>query len=272
MVPDPDPRQDLRADCGRCAALCCVAPAFTASADFAIGKPAGRPCPHLLGDFRCGIHADLRGQGFPGCAAFDCFGAGQQVTQVTFGGRDWRQDPGSAAPMFAVFGVMRQLRELQWYLAEALTLTAAAALRPGLTAAWDRTEALTRASAAELAGLDVTAWRREAGELLASVSDLVRAGVPDRAPDRRGADLIGARLRDAALRGASLRGAYLIGADLRGADLRHTDLLGADLRAADLRGADLTGAIFVTQPQLAAARGGTATTLPAGLARPPHWR
>ena len=268
----PDVRQDLRADCGRCAALCCVAPAFTASADFAVSKPAGRPCPHLRGDFRCGIHAGLRDQGFPGCAVFDCFGAGQQVTQVTFGGRDWRQDPETAASMFAAFGVMRQLRELQWYLAEALTLAAAAPLRPELTTAWDRTEALTLAGAAELASVDVTGHRQDAGEVLARVSDLVRAGIPDRAPDRRGADLMGARLRDVSLRGASLRGAYLIGADLRGADLRHTDLLGADLRAADLRGADLTGAIFCTRPQLAAARGDAATILPAALARPPHWQ
>ncbi len=41
-----DGRHDLRADCGRCAGLCCVAPAFTASADFAIDKPAGQPCPN----------------------------------------------------------------------------------------------------------------------------------------------------------------------------------------------------------------------------------
>jgi hypothetical protein len=38
-----------RADCGNCAALCCVAPGFAASADFAIGKGPGQPCPHLRG-------------------------------------------------------------------------------------------------------------------------------------------------------------------------------------------------------------------------------
>ena len=32
---------DLRADCARCAGLCCVVPAFTESADFAIDKPSG---------------------------------------------------------------------------------------------------------------------------------------------------------------------------------------------------------------------------------------
>ena len=61
-------------------------------------------------------------RGFPGCAAYDCFGAGQQVSLVTFGGRDWRQDPGTATQMFRVFVIMRQLHELLWYLAAALAL------------------------------------------------------------------------------------------------------------------------------------------------------
>jgi len=86
-------RLDLRADCERCFALCCVAPAFSVSADFAINKPAGQACPHLQPDFRCGIHTGLREQGFRGCTVYDCFGAGQKVSQVTFGGRDWRQAP-----------------------------------------------------------------------------------------------------------------------------------------------------------------------------------
>ncbi len=107
-----DPHQGLRADCSRCAGLCCVAPAFAASTDFAIDKPAGQPCPNLRTEFGCSIHDSLRKRGFPGCVAFDCFGAGQQVVQVTFAGRTWRQDPEIAESMFAVFAVMRQLMEL----------------------------------------------------------------------------------------------------------------------------------------------------------------
>jgi hypothetical protein len=34
-------RRDLTADCSRCVGLCCVVPAFAASADFAIDQPAG---------------------------------------------------------------------------------------------------------------------------------------------------------------------------------------------------------------------------------------
>ncbi len=55
-------RLTLRADCKRCFALCCVAQALSASADFAINKDAGKACPNLQSDFRCGIHA-LNGPG-----------------------------------------------------------------------------------------------------------------------------------------------------------------------------------------------------------------
>ncbi|PRY49788.1 pentapeptide repeat protein [Geodermatophilus tzadiensis] len=267
-----DARAGLRADCARCAALCCVAPAFAASADFAIDKPAGRACPNLAGDDRCGIHAQLRERGFPGCAVFDCFGAGQQTVQVTFAGTaDWRADPDRATAVFAAFGVQRQLHELLWYLTEALALDAAAPLHGELAAARDRTAALTAATAQELAAVDAAALRQRAGALLTSVSELARSGVRPRGRDRRGADLVGADLRRTRLRAAGLRGAYLIGADLRGADLYRTDLLGADLRAADLRGADLSEALFVTRPQLAAARGDATTRLPPGLEHPAHW-
>ncbi|MFI6769645.1 pentapeptide repeat-containing protein [Streptomyces sp. NPDC050355] len=261
----------LQSDCGSCFGLCCVALPFAASADFALDKEAGRPCPNLQTDFRCGVHTDLRERGFSGCTVFDCFGAGQKVSQVTFGGRDWRQAPGTARQMFDVFPVMRQLHELLWYLAEALTLRAARPLHADLRAALEKTERLTRGSAEELAALDVPAHRGEVNALLLRTSELVRAKVPGRKKERRGADLMGARLKGADLQGANLRGAYLIAADLKGADLRRADVIGADLRDADLSGADLTGALFLTQSQLNAARGNAATKLPETLTRPAHW-
>jgi uncharacterized protein YjbI with pentapeptide repeats len=255
----------LQADCARCFGLCCVALPFARSADFAVDKPAGTPCTHLQGDFRCGIHGALRERGFAGCTVFDCLGAGQKVSQVTFGGRDWRDDDATARRMFAVFPVVRQLHEVLAHLAEAIERAPA----DELTAAYERVDALTRGSAEELAACDVGAVRAEVGPLLLRVSERLRAGLAGR--EARGADLIGARLRGADLRGADLRGAYLIGADLQRADLRAADLIGADLRGADLRGADLTGALFLTRPQVAAARGDAATALPAGLEHPAHW-
>lgn len=263
--------RELRADCTRCVGLCCVALPFTASADFAFDKEAGVPCPHLEADFRCGIHARLREEGFRGCSAFDCFGAGQQVTQATFEGRDWRDDPDVGRAMSAVFPVMRRLHELLWYLTEAAALPEAAPVADDLSHMLREIEELTHASADVLVALDVATYRRRVGPLLARAGELGRADVPG-AESRRGADLAGARLVGADLRGADLRGAYLIAADLRAADLRQADLLGADLRDADLSGADLTGALFLTRSQVGAAKGDAATRLPQRLDRPAHWR
>ncbi|MCE7004014.1 pentapeptide repeat-containing protein [Kibdelosporangium philippinense] len=262
--------EGLVANCSSCFGLCCVALPFAASADFAISKDGGQPCPNLLADFRCGIHTTLRERGFPGCTVFDCFGAGQKVSQVTFAGHDWRSVPGSAKQMFQVFPVMRQLHELLWYLTEALALDAAQPVRERIAALIEETEKITFAAAEAIIELDVPAHRGKVNAVLLRVSELVRAGTGGR--NRRGADLIGAKLRNANLRGASLRGALLIGADLRGADLRLADLIGADLRDADLTGADLTGSIFLTQSQVNAARGDASTTLPPALTRPAHWK
>jgi hypothetical protein len=243
---------ELAADCSRCAGLCCVAPAFAKSSDFAIDKPAGTACPNLQPDFRCGIHAHLAERGFKGCTVFDCWGAGQHVTQGTFGGRDWRSEPAVAREMFASLPVMRQLHELAWYLTEALKLAAARRLHDKLRAALDETERLAAGAPDELLAIDLDAYRKRVNPLLQRASELARAGA-GRRPDHRGANLIGRTLRGADLRGASLRGALLIGADLRDADLRRADFTGADLRGADLRGADLTGALFLTESQLKAA-------------------
>nr|WP_323376714.1 pentapeptide repeat-containing protein [Streptomyces smaragdinus] len=265
-------REDLRADCGSCFGLCCVALPFAASRDFAADKAAGEACGNLREDFSCGIHARLRDEGYPGCTVFDCFGAGQKVSQVTFAGRSWREAPETAPAMNAVFPVMRQLHELMWYVREALTLAAARPVHAELRAALASVEELTLGPADVVAAVDVAAVRGGAGPLLLRASELARAAaVPGRRKDHRGADLMGRALRGADLRGASLRGALLVAADLRGADLRSADVTGADMRDARLAGADLTGALFLTQAQVNAARGDGATRLPRGVRRPAHW-
>ncbi|MEB8342992.1 pentapeptide repeat-containing protein [Streptomyces endophyticus] len=270
----PPDRPDLRADCADCFGLCCVALPFAKSHDFAHNKNAGTPCRNLQDDFRCGIHTRLRDEGYPGCTVFDCFGAGQKISQVTFEGVSWRERPESARAMYEVFPVMRQLHELLWYLSDVLELGAAGAVHGDAQRAREDIERLTRARSDELVAADVPAVRGEVNALLLKASELVRADVPGalgRKKNHRGADLVGARFKKADLRGANLRGALLVAADLTGADLRSADLIGADLRDARLAGADLTGALFLTQAQVNAARGDATTRIPAGLRRPAHW-
>ena len=267
-----DPFAPLQADCSRCLALCCVGPGFSASADFAVDKPAGEPCVHLRPDTRCGIHDELRPRGFPGCVAYDCFGAGQHVVQVTFAGR------GREAGMYAALPVVRGLHELRWYLEEVLTREVASPVHAAARAARDMITRLDDAGPEELLAVDLDAHRRAVDPLLRRASAVVRAGFRGARQSRRSPggdlarrDLVGAALRGARLSGGDLRGALLIGADLRAADLRGADLLGADLRGADLRGADLTGALFLTRTQVQAAVGDDGTRIPARLPRPTHW-
>jgi pentapeptide repeat protein len=268
---------DFRADCANCFALCCVAPAFSVSSDFAIDKPAGRPCPNLLADHRCGIHDHLRPSGFNGCVVFHCLGAGPAVSQVVFGGQDWRDDPDLAPVVFDVFAVVRQVQEMLWYLEQAVSVAPAGRLREEAVERRSALNLLLGEAPERLAALDVEEHRTPVAVLLRRVSEAAREGARRPAGDARGrklpagTDWIGARLRGSELASADLRGLYLIGADLRGADLRGADLLGADLRGADLRGADLRGALFLTPTQVAGTRGDDSTQLSDYLVRPLHW-
>jgi hypothetical protein len=112
----------LRADCARCAALCCVALAFDTSEQFALDKPAGRPCPHLCTGGGCSIHRDREALGFKGCVDYSCFGAGQRVTQELFDGRSWQDDPSLLVPMIDAFRRMRLVHELLLLLEQAARL------------------------------------------------------------------------------------------------------------------------------------------------------
>lgn len=261
----------LRPDCANCFGLCCVAPAFAVSADFAIDKPPGRPCPHLQHDFRCAIHAGLRQEGFPGCAAYDCFGAGQRVAQETFGGQDWRRKPTTAREMFAAFGVVRQLHELMWLLGEAERMVTDEALSSQLAKAREATDQLACGGARDLVALDIEAHRRDTNQILLQASEAARAARGGLGSDYRGAHLVGGDLRRENLANASLRGAVLVGANLQGLDLGAADLTGADLRGANIRGANLARSLFLAQAQIDSALGSKRTALPAGRTKPAHW-
>ena len=278
-------REDLGADCSNCFGLCCVALAFARSADFPFDKPAGDPCDNLDDHDGCTIHPQLRDRGFKGCTVFDCFGAGQKVSQRTFEGRSWREDPETRAAMFSAFPLVRRLHELLWYLDEAIALVEADGGARDTTrwvTAFDRVRELSDRTAAGLAGVDVDAEYDSVRDLLVEASEIARAGVARadvaRGPKRvgrtaivPGSDLLGAKLASADLRGATIRGSIAIAADLSGARMARCDVLGVDLRDADLSGADLDGAIYLTQMQVNSARGDTRTVLPEGFQRPSHW-
>lgn len=260
-MPDADEVPELVADCGSCFGLCCVLLPFRREGGFGIDKDSGEPCHHLDVRDGCGIHDQLRESGWSGCATFDCFGAGQQVSRVTYGGTSWREHD-NLGEMAAVLSVMRQLHEMLAHLSEVSRRSPEA--RP--SAVLREIVSLTRADPVTLLATDLD-------EIRSRVSTVLRraiAGLHGPAHPMP-ADLAGADLRDRDLVRADLRGALLIRTDLRGADLSRADLLGADLRDADVRGSRLAEAWFLTQSQLNGTKGDAATTLPDTLNRPAHW-
>jgi hypothetical protein len=251
----------LVADCEHCFALCCVLLPFAAVSGFGIDKRGGTPCPNLADDDRCSIHTTLREDGWAGCVTFDCFGAGQQVSQVTYAGVSWREHD-NLGEMAAVLSVMRMLHEMLAHLAEVERRSP----DPVAAGLQDEIVQLTAATPTELLTADVDAIRDRVGEVLAQASARLRGG-----PAYDHADLAGHDLRAVDLHDADLRGATLIAADLRDQDLGRADLLGADLRDTDVRGSRLADTLFLAQTQVNAARGDPRTSLPGALSRPSHW-
>ncbi|QDP39587.1 pentapeptide repeat-containing protein [Radiobacillus deserti] len=270
-------RERLHADCSNCFGLCCVALPFTASTDFAKDKPSGTPCQNLQCNFLCTIHEHLREEGYRGCTVYECFGAGQKVSQYTFSGKDWRTHPEVAEDMFEILPIMQQLHEMLWYLTEALSLKVTTTIHQELKEAIAKTEKLTLLDADSLLQLDINAHRFQINLLLIEASNLVRHQAKEIHKltqityQDRGADLIGANLAKKDLKGSNFRGAYLIAANLQDADLRGSDFIGADMRDTNLKGANLLDSIFLTQDQLNAANGDKHTKLPPLLSYPKHW-
>lgn len=253
-------RTDLHSDCSQCFALCCVLLPYSAVAGFGADKVGGIPCLNLLDDDRCGIHAELRETGWTGCTIFECFGAGQQVSQVTYAGRSWRDPEINRGEMAAVFSALRVIQEMLFHLEEALEL------QPDNEAArraQRHLEFVRGGSPEDILTIDVEDLVGRVGGVLRQVSADVRGQT-----DASRGDLLGQDLRGERLKGVNLRGALLIAADLRGVDLGNADLLGADLRDAKLQGANLSRALFLTQPQLNAAQGDANTQIPLRLRHP----
>lgn len=163
------------ADCSRCQGLCCVAPAFDADQGFGHDKPAHQACHHLDAEFRCRIHDRLDAEGYAGCAAYDCHGAGPQLL-ARCGSPSWREqaDP---TPLFDAFLQQRRLHEMLLLLDLALPRAGPLAIR--LAALLERVE-----QAAAGAPADVAALQAELDALLPQLRAIRERAAPPSRPVR----------------------------------------------------------------------------------------
>ena len=163
---------DYRADCTRCQGLCCVSLPFDRSEAFAFDKPADVPCRHLNRSHRCGIFAELELLGCSGCARYDCYGAGQRVTEELFPNRSWRENPELARSMFEAFRRLRRLHELLALLDAAARFTPESAQERERQRLLDALDSLAGWTSEGLAACDVGAAEREVMKFLRSLRPL----------------------------------------------------------------------------------------------------
>jgi len=160
---------DLRADCSRCTGLCCVAQAFYAIQGFAFDKPAHTACRYLTRDNRCAIHNSRASRGFPGCVAFDCYGAGQRVTKM-FNGMNWRTaDQAAVEKQFSAYTAILPLHRLMAMLALAET-TVPPPLATEMRLKREQLNDLCRSETATTPALDIAKLQTEVLDLIRSAS------------------------------------------------------------------------------------------------------
>jgi hypothetical protein len=170
-------RPDLVPDCGRCAALCCVATSFDASEDFAFDKAAGVGCSYLTRDCRCAIHDELVERGLRGCAIYDCFGAGPRATRAFAGVADCERERSEA------FRVLRVVHELLWLLTQAARLCDDAGVAAKLAREIDALDAIAALPPADLLDVDLRGPARSARAALRRVGDALAK--TERSPGHR---------------------------------------------------------------------------------------
>lgn len=269
-----DRLKKLKGNCSKCFGLCCVALFCSKTDGFPKDKEAGKPCINLQDDFKCKVHEDLNKKGYRGCIAYDCFGAGQIISQATFKGESWNDE--NKDKMFQCFLIVRQICEMMHYLLQALKYQENNKIKSEIENVINETEKLIKSDTDSLLKIDLIVHRSKVNKLLKKTSDefkhkFNKSNVNTLSKMKRIAgrlNLIASDLKKINLVGQDLSGALLIAADLKGCDLSGCDLLGADLRDANICSADLSRSIYITQTQINSAIGNKDTKLPENIIRP----
>lgn len=258
----------LKIDCETCSGLCCVALYCMKTDGFPANKEAGIPCRHLAPDFRCDMHSKLVSENMRGCLAYDCFGAGQKVTQYTVGS-NWKMAPDQADQIFQVFLIVFQLHQMEWYLIDSLSLAIGEQIKSDIKKLIAENEQITAQQPHEILGLDVAEYRKRVNQTLKEVSEGIKT-CPS--CSGKGKDFFAKDFKKENLEGRDFSMSLMIAANLEGCNLRHVNFLGADMRDANIKNTDLSECAFLTQMQINSAKGNVNTKLPEHLSHPSSWQ
>lgn len=257
----------MKADCQRCCGLCCVSLHFAKSEGFPENKRAGLPCTQLTESHRCRIHAKLKQQKMKGCIGYDCFGAGQRVTQDLYDDHAWNDDTVSTKEMFDVFHNVYQLYQIRFFLLEALYINTSVHTQEELQKCLLVNEEICNASPSLIVTYPIDTYRDNVNHLLKAVCKTHCKG-----SNQNDAHVYLGRVykgKDLSNHDFSMK--LLLAADFTNCIFHGAVFLGADTRDTNFCNADLRQALFLSQGQVNSAKGNAKTKLPEHLHRPVTW-
>lgn len=263
--------KDLKVDCSKCSGLCCTALFFSKIDGFPENKVAGKPCTKLKNDYKCTIHHELEKRNMKGCIGYDCFGAGQHVTQYIYKGETWQTSKELSEEMFNVFVIIFQLYQIRYFLEEAILVIPAKELWSDIENFINENKTICNSTPQSIINFDIEGYRNRVNIILRQVSASILKCFKN-SDNRKLTDFLGRSFKNRDMSGLDLSMKLLIATNFDNCTFHGTIFLGADTRDTDFSNADLREAVFLSQGQINSAKGNKNTKLPYHLDYPVTWK
>jgi len=260
-------KSNLRLNCKDCSGLCCVALFFNKSDGFPENKKAGKPCINLNNDYTCNVYNQLESKHLKGCIAYDCFGAGQKVTQEWKSKGYWNTNNLIKNDIFKSFEMNQMLNQIMWYLLEAYTICDESKMNR-INQLIQENINTTKLDMVELLTYDIETYRTKVNVELKQLTYELEKKSNKKIESKFQFEM---DYSNQDLSYMDFTMTYLIGSNLDGCKLQYTNFLGTDVRDVSVKNTDLSECIFLTQFQVNSMLGNVRTLLPSELSIPIHW-
>lgn len=258
-------KHNFKIDCSKCCGLCCSALFFSKVDGFPENKKAGIPCSNLQENFFCKIHNKLEETNLKGCIGYDCFGAGQYVTQNLYNGETWLTLKNKKDEIFNVFIIIYQLFQIRYYLEEGKNIIKSNNLINNIKDLILENNAFITLSPTDILKINLKDYRAKVNICLKEVHNNLNIKKLNKV-------LYGKNFKLKNMNNLDLSMELLIGSNFDGCTFNETTFLGSDTRDANFSNANLSKAFFITQGQINSAKGNKNTRLPKDLDYPVTWK
>lgn len=207
-----------------------------------------------------------------GCIGYDCFGAGQHVTQCIYEGETWQTSQEQSKEIFDVFVIIFQLYQIRYFLEESRIVIPAKELWSDIENLINENDVLCNSTIQSILDIDIEGYRNKVNVLLKQVCASIIMSFKHNNNKKNLTEFLGKSFKKRDMSGLDLSMKLLIATNFDSCIFDGTIFLGADTRDANFSNADLRESVFLTQGQINSAKGNRSTKLPKHLDYPVTWK